>query len=394
MSFRIWLSRALGITASPKIVEKIAGPCALPARLYNTTIARIIILKLDHLGDFFVSVKALTMLRDAWPQAEITLVCGPWNVQLAETLGIFDKILPFKFFGLNAIEQATTKRRDYAEISKVIDSEYDLAIDLRHDADTRKFLDYIPSRFRAGYAARKLNKPLDLALPNVEPKRASNDLVTPLHAETRLTLLAAITIDIFGPKTVHPIHRLLSNGAPRVPFRKGEYAVIASGAGSPLRQWGIDQFVKLALSLIENFELQIVLIGGSGDRAANAGLAARLSADECCDLTDMPIVELPALIKDAKLFVGNDTGTSHLAALLDVPTVCIYAGVSSPDVWQPLGGRSSIVHAKTSCAYCRLALPKQCKNGNICMSAITVDDVLNEVRRLIGPMRQQLPPEG
>src|SRR5438876_8889458 len=59
---------------------------------------RLLVLKLDHLGDFIIAMPAMQALRDHFPNDEITLVCGSWNRSLAESTGLFDAIVVYDFF--------------------------------------------------------------------------------------------------------------------------------------------------------------------------------------------------------------------------------------------------------------------------------------------------------
>ena len=59
---------------------------------------RIILVKLDHRGDFMMAKDAFKMFRDGFKKAEITLVCGSWNVAEAKGSGLFDRVMPFDFF--------------------------------------------------------------------------------------------------------------------------------------------------------------------------------------------------------------------------------------------------------------------------------------------------------
>ena len=368
-------------------VECLTGNVALPALVYDAPMRRIIILKLDHLGDFFVAIKAMTMVRQAWPSAEITLVCGPWNASLAAELAIFDKIIPFSFFNETSSKSAVAPAYDYSAIAEVVEGEFDLAIDLRHDDDTRRFLDHLNAKYRVGYVAEKLQRPLALCLPNMEPSwrppKKGAAMHSTLSAEGRLTLLAAATIDVFGPKTAHPVQQLATRRARQLALPDKSYAVIAVGAGSPLRKWRLERFIDLAKLLFAEFGLKIVLIGGASDREANAELAANLPPAACHDLSGLPIADVPPIVSRARLFVGNDTGTTHLAAFLEVPTVCLYAGMSDPNVWQPIGRNVAVVRAKVACSYCRLAHASECSHDNICMTGIRFDAVVAEIQRLL-----------
>ena len=117
-------------------------------------IKRILLLKLDHRGDFIMATEAFKTFRDIFEQAEITIVCGPWNAEEAETSGYFDRIVPFAFFSEDDSAQAVRPPRDelIAGFARQIEGErYDLAVDLRLSDDTRPVLQTIKARDRAGF---------------------------------------------------------------------------------------------------------------------------------------------------------------------------------------------------------------------------------------------------
>ncbi len=78
--------------AAPQSQTLVAAAQTLPER------PRILLLKLDHIGDMVLAMRAMLQIRKAWPDAHITLVCGPWNVALARQLGLFDRIVAYRFF--------------------------------------------------------------------------------------------------------------------------------------------------------------------------------------------------------------------------------------------------------------------------------------------------------
>src|SRR5215831_2532550 len=73
-------------------VEVISGPRG-PLAIYHFAIdnrraRRLLVLKLDHYGDFLIGLPALKRLRQAFPADHITLVCGSWNIGLAKEVGV------------------------------------------------------------------------------------------------------------------------------------------------------------------------------------------------------------------------------------------------------------------------------------------------------------------
>jgi hypothetical protein len=117
-------------------------------------IGRIILLKLDHRGDFLMAREAFRTFREAFAEAEITLVCGSWNVAEAQASGWFEKVLAFDFFPEDDSARPVRPPRDelIAAFAKEIEGEsWDLAVDLRLSDDSRAVLKVINARDRAGF---------------------------------------------------------------------------------------------------------------------------------------------------------------------------------------------------------------------------------------------------
>lgn len=367
--------------------RKVTGNVAIPAQACAGAlpIRRILLLKLDHIGDFFTSVRAMVMLREAWPQAHITLVCGPWNVSLAKQLGIFEDIRAYSFFtAKTGEEEFDWDSKDWASrcdgIRELGLGAFDLAIDLRHDADTRPILSRIESKLRAGfaspYSSAPLTPPLDLFLLEVPAEHRDQ-----MHAESRVVALAAMVVETLVPPSAHPIRRLIKADV-ILPFEERPYVIFAPGAGSPNRTWDAENFTALMRKALETWKVGLVLIGSKGEREVNAAIAAHFSDEDCVDMTGGALTDLAAVIDGAVLFVGNDTGSGHLSALLGTPTLCIYAGVSDPRVWQPVGPKVSIVHSQTPCSYCHINLRKDCRFDVRCLSEISVAMAWSELEHL------------
>ena len=131
---------------------------------------RIIVFKVDHIGDFVLAGSALADLRRACPNAHLTLVCGSTTRELAISLGLFDDIVTFDFYPLGVDAPGSKGHADYTSIRHHVSGAYDLAIDLRHDPDTRPLLDHIDANIRIGFEADKLAYPLDLSLPRFDER--------------------------------------------------------------------------------------------------------------------------------------------------------------------------------------------------------------------------------
>ncbi len=126
---------------------------------------RILILKLDHLGDFIMGVPALETARRVFADAEITLVVGSWNRSMAVGLGVADSVVSFDAFPRNSSEEAVDLPARVAAFRQAVTGTYDVAIDLRTDPDTRFFLQHVEAGIKAGLGTRAQFDFLDIFLP-------------------------------------------------------------------------------------------------------------------------------------------------------------------------------------------------------------------------------------
>jgi hypothetical protein len=117
-------------------------------------IGRIIVLKLDHRGDFLMAREAFKLLRNAFKSSQITLVCGTWNVAEAGKTLCFDDVIPFDYFpeDHSARLEAPTREDLLKKFARLVQGNYyDLAVDLRLYEDTRDVLRLIKARNHAGF---------------------------------------------------------------------------------------------------------------------------------------------------------------------------------------------------------------------------------------------------
>src|SRR3978361_678852 len=89
-------------------------------------IGSIVVLKVDHVGDFILSFDALVALRQAFPDARIDLICAPWNAELAGSLGLFERIHTVALFDKRADGDHPTFNIDM--MAGLRSERYDLAI--------------------------------------------------------------------------------------------------------------------------------------------------------------------------------------------------------------------------------------------------------------------------
>ena len=191
-------------------------------------VGRIVVLKLDHFGDFIIALPALRALREAFPGATIRLVCGRWNQLRAARCGLVDEVRCFDFFAERPHLLAPADTTEFPDPLDVFDAaadgRHDLAIDLRVDEDTRPLLCRIDARLRCGVGSSHRFPWLDIALPDEHVMRgragpirhtvflAASEFESPLALDARLHRRGSLEAGslLCGHFAVPPTGRLLA----------------------------------------------------------------------------------------------------------------------------------------------------------------------------------------
>jgi heptosyltransferase-2 len=144
---------------------------------------------------------------------------------------------------------------------------------------------------------------------------------------------------------------------------------IAIGAGASYgsaKCWAPERFAEVANRMIEEFDAEVVLFGTAGERAVADAIAAAMRRPPIDLIGKTSMAELPGLLSECQLFVGNDSGAMHVAAAVGVPVVAIF-GSTDPNGTAPVTPRCSIVQEKPYCNPCFL---RRCPTDHRCMSRI------------------------
>jgi ADP-heptose:LPS heptosyltransferase len=166
---------------------------------------------------------------------------------------------------------------------------------------------------------------------------------------------------------------------------KGRLVCVHPTAGNDMKQWPIEYFAAVADRLVEDDGASIVLIGGPGEESIGAELLRRMRhADAATSLIgQLPLADLPALLVQCSLFLGNDSGPKHIAAGLGVPTVAVQSGSVDVHEWGPVGPQAVAVLRDVMCAPCYLSKPEDCRRGLACLRQLAPGIVYAACKRLL-----------
>ena len=210
-------------------VELRPGAAVLQGAAGNSRVARpgrqrILVLKLDHRGDFLIGLPALEKLRATFPQDRIVLVCGSWNEVTARDVGVADEIRTYDYFPENSHNWNGEAVEEITRFQEACHGRFDIAIDLRVDEDTRPLLRHVDAALRCGIGSRVRHPFLDVVLPGEfewrerRPARSEALFLDPGEFHSRMPVRNAFFHEtdfsvtdahlIFGPYVQLPIGKL------------------------------------------------------------------------------------------------------------------------------------------------------------------------------------------
>jgi len=163
-------------------------------------------------------------------------------------------------------------------------------------------------------------------------------------------------------------------------LRKERFVVIHPGAGSQKKRWPLKNFIQVAAAIRGMNLGEVVFIIGPAESDLAPFIKARTKegfrVDEVYDLS-----YVTALLRQARCFIGHDSGVTHLAAFMGTPTVAIF-GPSSPKRWAPVGHAVKVLRGEADCAPCFELGVVDCKDRQ-CLDGVSADMVLDAVRELV-----------
>ncbi len=154
----------------------------------------------------------------------------------------------------------------------------------------------------------------------------------------------------------------------------------------PHRRWMPDRFAELIRRILAAYSDVVVLITGAPEESAAAERLAAMNAPRAVSFAGRSaLTELPALYSHAALMVTNDSGPAHFSAAAGLPTIVLF-GPETPKLYQPLG-TSRAIYAGLACSPCVSAHNhrKTACTDNVCMQAISVDEVYAAVADVLSP---------
>lgn len=336
------------------------------------SVKRILIVRLDHIGDLVMTRPAAAQLREYFPLASIDwLVPREAEALFRADLRTADGVIALEqtWFSRNAgaIKKLSSLRAVLPVLKR---NRYDLAIDFRGDIRNILMLFMLRIPLRLGYGITGGG----FLLTHTRPYDFSAHQI-----DVNSSLFSALGIESSRP-AVLPFFYPGDRGfavLELIKASKGRKIIIQPSAGYPSKNW--PHYEKLIHKISESRLGSVFLIGTEAERN---GALQETAGGTFTDLRGKTRLEdLPPLFGAADLFIGNDSGPAHIAAAQGIPVICIFSAVNPLEVWRPRGPKTRVFSRSVSCSPC---YSKLCPLGHHqCMRDITVEEIFDAAEEML-----------
>jgi lipopolysaccharide heptosyltransferase II len=373
----------------------VAWPLRLVRRRRRGEPQRILLLRLERIGDLLMSLGAIRAVRTLAPHAVIDLVVGSWNEPVARAIGGIDRLEVLDVPWLARGSAGTSVARMAARGLRWRRQHYDLAINFEGDIRSHALMaaSLAPRLVgfdmagggplltdRVGHDPGRHTARNSLALVERAFDLPDGSLPGPLDSAGAPLWRLAVPPDASAAAGA----RLTALGV----TGEGPIVAVHVSGGRAIKQWPVERFAEAARALVASHGARILLTGTEGDRPildqALQALAGVPGVHALGGALDLPA--LAAVLARCSLVLTGDTGPMHLAAAVGAPIVAIF-GISSPDRYGPLAANAYVVRIDLPCSPCnRVRKPPERCVGHTpdCLEGIAVARVLEAAYAVLG----------
>lgn len=353
-------------------------------------IKKILLVAPNWIGDAVMALPAISLIRDIFPFARITILGLPHISDLFRECPFIDEIKTFRGL-LTAVSDIKSLESDMAILfpnsfrSALITRLARIPLRCGYNRDGRGFLVNIPVNFDADVKrlhqidyylnlARSLELHFSLGAtthnPSLPPLNKGGSKNSPLMRRNLGGLNLSMEEKQQALHTLHKYH--ITTDAQIIGINPG-------AAYGSSKRWHPERYGHLAEGLAKSYNAKVIVFGSrqETDIADEIVRTAGVSILNMAGRTS--IRELMSLISCCRVFITNDSGPMHIATALGVPVVAIFGSTDSLQTG-PLGDEHIVIKKDVHCSPCFL---RKCPTDLECMDLITVDDVLEGVKKIL-----------
>ena len=345
----------------------------------NFTPKRILVVKLDHLGDIILTTPVFSNLRQAYPKAELHALTGTWSRTVLERHPDVNKVLEYNSPTFCRTGQPTSLKQTFQLYRALRHQKYDLIVELRGDWRTLWFALGRLTPHRLSRAALQIENRLGLSQFSGTHETTRNlDVLryAGIPTSVQTATFSVTTADEKWASDSLAIHKI---------DKQRPLVAIHPGSPIPLKRWLPERYAELADWLIARKHAQVLFVGVKDEIPIITEIQGLMQGVSINIAGETTLTQLASILHTCDVFIGNDSGPMHLAAAVGTPTIGLY-GPGDPTRFAPMGVACQTIRRKLDCPPCLGATCQFGKDG--CMFKIQVTDV----RQVLEEARY-LPPE-
>jgi lipopolysaccharide heptosyltransferase II len=346
-------------------------------------VRRILVIRLDLMGDVVFSLPAIAAAAELFPGARIDALVMPYAADLLADVPSLTMIHQIDLVRLRRPAGWLQVGSLAQSILALRRERYDLAIGLSGQM-AGLFAALSGARWRTGYAAETYPGCYNLSQAGRRYERPQHEV------QYCLDLVKALAPGKSLPTVSAPT--LPTSTAPQEPqIETQPYAVLVPGASNgSAKRWPPTYWARLGDLIANECGLEIVLSGAGSERALVEHVARSMRAPSWNTAGETSVAELVQLLTRARIVVAGDTGPLHVAAALGRPVIGIF-GPTDPVNTGPIATRSEVLRLGLPCSPCYdLHSPADCKlpdRSIACMWGIEPGAAFEAVRRVLAGSR-------
>ncbi len=330
-------------------------------------IAKILVKGVNWIGDSLAMTPALSALRKGFSKAHISLLISLRVKEVFDGNPNLDELIIYDGNG-----KEKTLRGKVRFIESLRNRNFDIGIVMQprsYQAALFVYLSGIPLRIGYSHSLRNLllTKRLNF------PKKPIHDI------DMFLNIVLSLGVRPGGKEPYLPFSPEADEWAEKFLKKSGvkprELLIgINPGAFKQSKRWPEPRYAQLCDMLIREFRAKVIIFQGPDDDKI-VGRVSTLMVEKAI-IAKTSIKELAAVCRRCRLFVGNDTGPTHVASASGTPVIALF-GPANPERSRPWGRNNVVIKKDLPCSPCSKII---CKELN-CMKSISVEEVLRAVRQ-------------
>ena len=303
---------------------------------------RILVIKLDHLGDVLLATPVFSNLRRTYPDAELHALTGAWSRVVLEKHPDVNNVVEYDSPAFCRTEQPTSLRDTFKLYRQLRRQKYDLMVDLRSDWRIVCFAFGRLTPRRLSRAALQVANKLGVA-----QFRGTHETTRNLDVLRQAGIPTPVRTAIFS---VTAEDKKWASDFLATYQMEGQGPLIAIHPGSPiaLKRWLPERYAELADWLIAQKRAHILFVGVEDEIPIITEIQARMRGASINIAGKTTLTQLASILQACNVFIGNDSGPMHLAAAVGTQTIGLY-GPGDPTRFGPAGERCQTIRRASGC---------------------------------------------